>query len=172
MRCAAPINYPAASSNASASRVPSSKSPPCILADEPVASLDPASADRVLGLLHGICKADGITAIVSLHQLEFARRYADRIVALAQGRVVFDGPPRKLGKRGGFAHLPRNVGRKPMMCRNRIFNSRQGLTHEPSHASQQHRHPHRGFPRYKRSRRAATRQNFAWPCCLTKMRQR
>ena len=73
--------------------------PALILADEPVASLDPASADRVLGLLHQICQADGISAIVSLHQLEFARRYADRIVALAHGRIVFDGPPRKLGKR-------------------------------------------------------------------------
>ena len=73
--------------------------PKLILADEPVASLDPTSADRVLGLLHKICKDDGITAIVSLHQLEFAKRYADRIVALAQGQVVFDGPPAKLGKR-------------------------------------------------------------------------
>ncbi len=72
--------------------------PSLILADEPVASLDPASADRVLGLLHSICKDDGITAIVSLHQLEFAKRYADRIVALAQGRIVFDGTPAKLGK--------------------------------------------------------------------------
>ena len=53
----------------------------------------------MLGLLHQICQADGISAIVSLHQLEFARRYADRIVALAHGRIVFDGPPRKLGKR-------------------------------------------------------------------------
>lgn len=72
--------------------------PSLILADEPVASLDPASADRVLGLLHRICKDDGITAIVSLHQLDFAKRYADRIVALAQGQVVFDGTPSKLGK--------------------------------------------------------------------------
>src|SRR5665647_1809383 len=72
--------------------------PSLILADEPVASLDPASADRVLGLLHRICKDDGITAIVSLHQLDFAKRYADRIVALVQGQVVFDGTPSKLGK--------------------------------------------------------------------------
>jgi phosphonate transport system ATP-binding protein len=72
--------------------------PTLILADEPVASLDPASADRVLSLLHGICKSDGITAVVSLHQLDFARRYSDRIVALAQGAVVFDGPPNRLGK--------------------------------------------------------------------------
>lgn len=72
--------------------------PALVLADEPVASLDPATADRVLSLLHGICKSDGITAIVSLHQLDFARRYSDRIVALAQGNVVFDGPASRLGK--------------------------------------------------------------------------
>ena len=71
--------------------------PALILADEPIASLDPATADRVLGLLHSICKADGITAVVSLHQLEFARRYADVIVGLAQGAVVFQGPANKLG---------------------------------------------------------------------------
>jgi phosphonate transport system ATP-binding protein len=73
--------------------------PTLILADEPVASLDPASADHVLALLHRICKDDGITAIVSLHQIEFAKRYADRIVALAKGHVVFDGSPAELGKR-------------------------------------------------------------------------
>jgi phosphonate transport system ATP-binding protein len=67
--------------------------PLIILADEPVASLDPATADRVLGLLHRICKADGLTAIVSLHQLNFARTYADRIVGLSEGQVLFDGPP-------------------------------------------------------------------------------
>jgi phosphonate transport system ATP-binding protein len=71
--------------------------PSLILADEPVASLDPATADRVLGLLHDICKADDISAVVSLHQLDFARRYADRIVGLANGEVVFDGPPSRLG---------------------------------------------------------------------------
>jgi phosphonate transport system ATP-binding protein len=70
--------------------------PALILADEPIASLDPATADRVLGLLHSICKADGITAVVSLHQLDFARRYADVIVGLAQGAVVFQGPPSRL----------------------------------------------------------------------------
>ncbi|MBP0464742.1 phosphonate ABC transporter ATP-binding protein [Roseomonas sp. PWR1] len=70
--------------------------PRLILADEPVASLDPATAERVLSLLAAICREDGLTAIVSLHQLDFARRFADRIVALAQGRVVFDGPPAAL----------------------------------------------------------------------------
>lgn len=65
--------------------------PVAILADEPVASLDPATADKVLSLLHRICREDGITAIVSLHQVELARRYGDRIYGLAAGRIVFDG---------------------------------------------------------------------------------
>lgn len=67
--------------------------PTVVLADEPVASLDPAGAERVLADLHRICREDGITAIVSLHQVEFARRFADRVVGLANGRVVFDGRP-------------------------------------------------------------------------------
>jgi phosphonate transport system ATP-binding protein len=73
--------------------------PRLILADEPVASLDPKTAERVLDLLHRICKDDGLTAVVSLHQLDFARRFADRIVALAGGQIVFDGPPASLGAR-------------------------------------------------------------------------
>jgi phosphonate transport system ATP-binding protein len=75
------------------------QSPRMLLADEPIASLDPRTADDLMGLLHAICKADGLAAIVSLHQLDFARRYADRIVALARGAVVFDGPPADLGSR-------------------------------------------------------------------------
>jgi phosphonate transport system ATP-binding protein len=71
--------------------------PTLVLADEPVASLDPATADHVLRLLYTICKTDGITAIVSLHQLEFARRYAEHIIGLARGCVVFDGPSTALG---------------------------------------------------------------------------
>ncbi|MCA3417324.1 MAG: phosphonate ABC transporter ATP-binding protein [Roseomonas sp.] len=70
--------------------------PKLILADEPVASLDPATSERVLTLLHGICRADGLTAVVSLHQLDFARRFGERIIGLAAGRIVFDGPPDRL----------------------------------------------------------------------------
>ena len=70
--------------------------PRLILADEPVASLDPVSADKVLSLLHRICKEDGITAIVSLHQLEYARRFADRVVGLADSQIVFDAAPSEL----------------------------------------------------------------------------
>ncbi len=71
--------------------------PEIILADEPVASLDPETAVQVLGDLHRICREDGITAIVSLHQVELARQFADRIVGLAQGRIIFDGGPEDLG---------------------------------------------------------------------------
>lgn len=72
------------------------QSPTLLLADEPVASLDPATAESVMSLLHRICKNDRLTAVVSLHQVGLARRYADRIVGLRGGRVVFDGPPEAL----------------------------------------------------------------------------
>jgi len=65
--------------------------PKVILADEPVASLDPARAHEIMSLLQRICKEDGITLVVSLHQVELAKAYAQRIVALSEGRVVFDG---------------------------------------------------------------------------------
>jgi phosphonate transport system ATP-binding protein len=71
--------------------------PALLLVDEPVASLDPQTAETIMGLLHEICRANRLTALVSLHQLDLARRYADRIVGLAGGRIVFDGAPGELG---------------------------------------------------------------------------
>lgn len=71
--------------------------PDIMLADEPVASLDPETSMMVLRDLHRICREDGITAIVSLHQLELARQFADRVVGLANGQIVFDGTPAELG---------------------------------------------------------------------------
>lgn len=70
--------------------------PRLLLADEPVASLDPATAEHLLHLMRDICKSDGLTAVVSLHQVDFARRFADRIVGLKAGAVVFDGAPAQL----------------------------------------------------------------------------
>jgi len=70
--------------------------PRLVLADEPVASLDPASAEKILELLRRVCKQDGITAILSLHQVELAQAYADRIIGLSHGAVVFDGAPQDL----------------------------------------------------------------------------
>jgi len=63
-----------------------------LLADEPIASLDPASARRVMETLSDINRRDGITVIVSLHQVEYARRYCRRAVALRDGRIAYDGP--------------------------------------------------------------------------------
>ena len=61
-----------------------------ILADEPVSALDPASAANVLETLRGVARAERIGVLVSLHQVEYARAFADRIVAMAEGRVLFD----------------------------------------------------------------------------------
>lgn len=63
-----------------------------ILADEPIASLDPESARRVMDLLSSINREDGITVVVSLHQVEVARRYCRRTLALNDGRLIYDGP--------------------------------------------------------------------------------
>lgn len=62
--------------------------PSLILADEPVASLDPSLADSVLGLLRQIAHSDGIPVLVSLHQVDLALAYSDRIVGLRQGSVA------------------------------------------------------------------------------------
>ena len=67
-----------------------------ILADEPIASLDPESSRRVMETLCDINRRDGVPVVVSLHQVDFARRFCHRIVALTAGRVVFDGPPARL----------------------------------------------------------------------------
>lgn len=72
--------------------------PRLMLADEPIASLDPGSAHKVMSLLRKICKADGIAMLLSLHQVEFAMQYGDRIMGLAQGQLMFDGPPSALKK--------------------------------------------------------------------------
>ena len=64
-----------------------------VLADEPIASLDPRNAARVMDALATINREDGITVLCNLHSLETARAYCDRVIGMAAGRVVFDGPP-------------------------------------------------------------------------------
>ena len=61
-----------------------------ILADEPIASLDPNSARIVMQSLHDLQKYDGKTVIVNLHQVEYARQYCDRVIGLVDGRIAFD----------------------------------------------------------------------------------
>ena len=80
--------------------------PGVVLADEPVASLDPKISADVLGLLKDQAKLRGATVLCSLHQIDLARAFSDRIIALGGGRVVFDGPPDQLSAE----HLGRIYG--------------------------------------------------------------
>src|SRR5690606_26785850 len=66
------------------------------LADEPIASLDPANAEAVMEALRQVNREQGLTVLCNLHQIEVARAHCDRILGMRQGRVVFDGPPAAL----------------------------------------------------------------------------
>ena len=72
--------------------------PKIILADEPIASLDPKSSKMVMDHLRRVTRERGITCIVNLHQVDFALDYSDRIVALRFGEKVFEGTPDQLTK--------------------------------------------------------------------------
>ena len=69
-----------------------------ILADEPVASLDPVSARRVMETLRDLNASDRLTVVVTLHHVEYATRYCRRVVALKAGKVVYDGPAEGLDR--------------------------------------------------------------------------
>jgi phosphonate transport system ATP-binding protein len=66
--------------------------PEVIVADEPIASLDPRTGEGILQLLREICHADRVAVVCSLHQTALARQFADRVVGLANGRLAFDLP--------------------------------------------------------------------------------
>ena len=70
--------------------------PALLLADEPTSSLDPKTSVEIMQLLTDIARARAIPVIVNMHDVELARRFADRIVGMAGGRIVFDGSPAKL----------------------------------------------------------------------------
>src|SRR5712664_643737 len=70
--------------------------PDIILADEPIASLDPRNTRIVMDALLRINKHFGITVICNLHSLDLARAYCDRLIGMASGRIVFDGAPATL----------------------------------------------------------------------------
>ncbi|MES5098438.1 phosphonate ABC transporter ATP-binding protein [Agrobacterium sp. BA1120] len=67
-----------------------------LIADEPISALDPSSARRVMDVLADINTQDRITVLVSLHQVEYARRYCKRTIAMRNGAIVFDGPSTSL----------------------------------------------------------------------------
>lgn len=70
--------------------------PDVILADEPVASLDPVLAHSIMQYLEKINKEDGVTVLCSLHFLDLVHRYAHRVIALNGGKLVFDGAPQEI----------------------------------------------------------------------------
>jgi phosphonate transport system ATP-binding protein len=70
--------------------------PDMVLADEPVASLDPVLAHSIMQYLEKINKDDGVTVLCSLHFLDLVHRYADRVIALNEGKLMFDGLPRDI----------------------------------------------------------------------------
>ena len=69
------------------------QNPELMLVDEPVSALDPATSHSIMRYLEELNKNDGMTILCSLHFLSLARAYADRIIALKDGNIVFDGPP-------------------------------------------------------------------------------
>ncbi|MDA3813044.1 MAG: phosphonate ABC transporter ATP-binding protein [Candidatus Cloacimonetes bacterium] len=75
------------------------QNPKIILADEPVASLDPATADSVMQYLGELNKSDNMTVICSLHFLSLARKYGSRVIALKDGKIVFDGTPKEIDEK-------------------------------------------------------------------------
>src|SRR5215470_83301 len=67
-----------------------------LIADEPIASLDPSAARRIMDIIADLNRRDRITVLVSLHQVEYALRYCPRTIALRCGEVVYDGPSSEL----------------------------------------------------------------------------
>ena len=72
------------------------QNPEILLADEPVASLDPVLAHSIMQHLESINKDDGVTVLCSLHFLDLVHRYSDRAIALLDGKLVFDGAPSEI----------------------------------------------------------------------------
>jgi phosphonate transport system ATP-binding protein len=83
--------------------------PSVLLCDEPIASLDPASAQVVMELIRDVCRRDTIACIVNLHQVDAALKYADRIIGMFEGEIVYDGPTGEL-----TAQVIEKIYNKPM----------------------------------------------------------
>ena len=69
-----------------------------MLADEPTSSLDPKTSVEIMELIAVEARARNIPVIVNIHNVNLARRFADRIVGMRNGRIVFDGPPERLAE--------------------------------------------------------------------------
>ena len=129
--------------------------PDIILADEPIASLDPRNTRIVMDALLRINKHFGITVLCNLHSLDLARNYCDRLVGMAAGRVVFDGAPAD-ADRACRARALRSRGRRgrsmPAACRRGARPSRRPLPRRlirrrrSAHRSASDSQPHQEIP--------------------------
>ncbi len=70
--------------------------PKLLLADEPTSSLDPKTSVEIMELLAEVARSRNIPVLINMHDVELAKRFADRIIGMADGRIVFDGPPSAL----------------------------------------------------------------------------
>ena len=70
--------------------------PRLMLADEPTSSLDPKTSVEIMELLAGVARSHRIPVLINMHDVALARRFADRILGMSGGRIVFDGPPQGL----------------------------------------------------------------------------
>jgi len=70
--------------------------PKLLLADEPTSSLDPKTSVEIMQLLADVARSRKIPVLINMHAVELGKRFADRIVGMAGGRIVFDGPPSRL----------------------------------------------------------------------------
>jgi phosphonate transport system ATP-binding protein len=67
--------------------------PKLLLADEPTSSLDPKTSVEIMELIGGVCRSSGIPVMINMHDVELAKRFADRIIGMSGGKVVYDGSP-------------------------------------------------------------------------------
>jgi len=87
--------------------------PELVLADEPVASLDPQTSRAILELLRRASQQHGATVLCSLHQIELALEFADRIVGMSGGKIIFDGPPQEFDAQAEHAIYVGNGDEEP-----------------------------------------------------------
>ena len=71
--------------------------PKLLLADEPTSSLDPKTSVEIMELISGVCRGNGIPVMINMHDVELAKRFADRIIGMSGGAIVYDGGPEGLG---------------------------------------------------------------------------
>ena len=71
--------------------------PKLLLADEPTSSLDPKTSVEIMELISGVCRGNGIPVMINMHDVELAKRFADRIIGMSGGAIVYDGGPGGLG---------------------------------------------------------------------------